>query len=86
MRYISHMCVMELVTYDLDIKLTCIIRYKVFSYISIDADILFTTFRLIFKMIFNVYLFNIWYAFNTKYMLGLRHLIYKLYYLFCYMS
>ena len=80
MRYISHMCVMELVTYDLDIKLTCIIRYKVFSYISIDADILFKTFR------FNVYLFNIWYAFNTKYMLGLTHLIYKLYYLFCYMS
>ena len=47
MRYISHMCVMELVTYDLDIKLTCIIRYKVFSYISIDADILFKTFRFI---------------------------------------
>ena len=71
MRYISHMCVMEPVTYDLDIKLTCIIRYIVHSYILIYADTLCKTFR---------------YAFKTKYMLGLRYLIYELYYLFCYMN
>ena len=41
MRYISHMCVMEPVTYDLDIKLTCIIRYIVEYYILIYADTLF---------------------------------------------
>ena len=45
MRYISHMCVMEPVMYDLDIELTCIIRYIVDAYILIYADNLFKTFR-----------------------------------------
>ena len=70
------MCVMEPVTYDLDIKLTCIMWYIVDSYVLIYADALFETFELS----------NIWYAFKTKYILGLRYLIDKLYYLFCYMN
>ena len=65
------MCVMEPVTYDLDIKLTCIMWYIVDSYVLIYADVLLS---------------NIWYAFKTKYMLGLRYLIYELYHLFCYMN
>ena len=39
------MCVMEPVTYDLDIKLTCIMLYIVDSYVLIYADALFETFE-----------------------------------------
>ena len=46
MRYIIHMCAMEPVTYDLDIKLTYIIRYIVDSYILLYADTLSKTFEL----------------------------------------
>ena len=64
MRYIIHTCAMEPVTYDLDIKLTCMVKYIVQSYIFIHANTLFKPFE----------------------MLELRYLIYKLYYLFCYMN
>ena len=39
------MCVMEPVTYDLDINLTCIMWYIVDSYVLIYADALFETFE-----------------------------------------
>ena len=42
------MCVMEPVTYDLDIKLTCIMWYIVDSYVLIYADALFETFELVY--------------------------------------
>ena len=32
------------------------------------------------------FIYAIWHDFKTKYMLELRYLIYKLYYLFCYMN
>ena len=49
MRYIIHMCAMEPVTYDLDIKLTCMVKYIVQSYIFIHANTLFKPFELILR-------------------------------------